>query len=129
MARYDAVRDTLRYHIVRGKAYSGEDTEGSGGSLDRDLPPPRTLKPRGRSDTKNLTNRIKLNEQKTCAKMFFKHKRTQAAEIDSDLQTRPNVLSKLVEVRHPCEFVANPFSGSRDIDRKPRFFVPADLDL
>jgi len=37
--------------------------------------------------------------------------RTQAAEIDLDLQTRPSE----GPTRLPCEFVANPFSGSRHI--------------
>ena len=36
---------------------------------------------------------------------------TQAAEIDLDLQTRPSEGSNMSS----CKFVANPFSGSRDI--------------
>jgi len=43
--------------------------------------------------------------------MFFQTDHTQAAEIDLDFQSRPSE----GPTRLPCEFGANPFSGSRDI--------------
>jgi len=45
--------------------------------------------------------------------------RTQAAEVDLDLQTRPSEGPKTSSL--PCEFVANQFNDSRDIRRKSRF--------
>jgi len=48
----------------------------------------------------------------------------QAAEIDRDLQTHPS----MDQTHLTCKFGASPFSGTRDIRRKP-LFVRGDLDL
>ena len=60
----------------------------------------------------NLFMATSITLEQRC--FFSNINRTQAAEIDLDLHTRPSIRAR-DQTCLPCEFGANPFSGSRDI--------------